>query len=202
MTSHSDIFTDAYMNCRWGDNKEDGYKGSSGGGSEPKRNKPYIDFMRDFLIQYNIQSVSDLGCGDWRISHDIYKDKDIKYFGYDVYSDIIKVNQLKYPNYKFLILDIYEQRNIIQNTDLFILRDILCHWKNDEINTFLSYIITEKKCKYILICNGNYQKYDNQDIKNTGDWRPLSVKYLPLKQFNPKILFEYDVKEISLIDIS
>lgn len=33
----------------------------------------------------------------------------------------------------------------------------------------------------------------------TGDWRKLSAKYMPLKKYNPKPIFYYKTKEVSII---
>lgn len=40
--------------------------------------------MRKFIKENAIQSVVDLGCGDWQFSPYIYHDLDVAYLGYDV----------------------------------------------------------------------------------------------------------------------
>jgi hypothetical protein len=50
-----------------------------------------------------------------------------------------------------------------------------------------------------LICNCSYQHQDNTDIQD-GNFRPLSCKYLPLKKYNSIKLYNYDTKEMSVIE--
>ena len=46
----------------------------------------------------------------------------------------------------------------------------------------------------------NLQTQDDTDIVN-GEFRPLSYDYLPLKKYNPTKLYNYNSKEISVIEI-
>ena len=55
----------------------------SGSGSIPINNKPYINFLNNFLINYNIKSIIDIGCGDWQISKNINWNN-TKYLGIDI----------------------------------------------------------------------------------------------------------------------
>jgi hypothetical protein len=68
------------------------------------------------------------------------------------------------------------------------------------IYTFLDYLIEKKKVKYILLCYCCQDARESVDI-NTGEWRPLSYNQLPLKKYNPKKLYSYDKKEVSLIEV-
>lgn len=200
MQDHIHIFSQKYESCEWGDNKNNKYKGSSGGGSSITFNQKYINFLRNFIDQNNIKKVVDLGCGDWQSSYLIYKNKDIQYYGYDAYEKIIINNQENYPNYIFRHIDILNQIDLIEdNCDLFILKDVIQHWTCNEINFFMDKLLKTKKFKYILINNSCAQKYDNQDEPYRS--RPLSIKYQPLKKYNFKFLFNYNDKEVSLLTI-
>ena len=62
------IFTKVYETKLWGNNNSTEYSGSSGGGSDIDFNKDkYVPFLKSFITDYHIQSVVDLGCGDFRI---------------------------------------------------------------------------------------------------------------------------------------
>ena len=61
------IFTNIYENSVWGNNNNKEYKGSSGLGSEVEYNKDYIPLLKKIINDYNVKSVVDLGCGDFRI---------------------------------------------------------------------------------------------------------------------------------------
>jgi len=75
MDNHIDFFTEVYEKCSWGDNQEESYKGTSGGGSSIEyNNKIYIPFLKNLIQTLNINSVIDLGCGDFRCGKLIYDD--------------------------------------------------------------------------------------------------------------------------------
>lgn len=199
MDSHMTIFTNIYETSRWGSNKDAAYKGSSGGGSSLQRNINYVKFLRSFIQEQSISSVVDLGCGDWRCGSATYDDISIKYIGYDAYDKVIIANASRYPKYTFIHLDFFTHRKDLIKADLCILKDVICHWKNEDIYTFLDYLIANKLYKYILICNGKDQNKDDTDVEVTGNWRPLSANFLPLRKYSPEILLYYDIKEVSVI---
>jgi hypothetical protein len=197
--AHTGIFTAIYETSRWGDNKDPDYPGSSGGGSALHRNLEYIQFLKSFIRTQSISSIVDLGCGDWRCGPATYDELSVSYTGYDTYEKLIQVNQSRFPKYTFIHLDFFTHKEDLIKADMCILKDVLCHWKNEEIHTFLEYLIQNQVYRYILICNGKYQTKENADVQVTGNWRPLSANYMPLKKYSPEILFQYDVKEVSLI---
>jgi SAM-dependent methyltransferase len=197
-----EIFTNIYENNTWGKNSsyDLSYKGTSGDGSTIQYNiNYYIPCIKQFIDKYNIKKVIDLGCGDWQSSHLIYQNTNVNYIGYDAYKKICDNNNKNYPQYKFIHLDFIKDKNLLENGDLCIIKDVLQHLCNKDINDLLEYITTNNKYKYIIITNCCRQLYDNQDIKN-GDWRQLTAKLKPLNKFSPKIVGYYNTKEISIIE--
>jgi hypothetical protein len=197
------IFTDIYETYAWGNNNNTEYSGSSGRGSDVEYNKEsYIPFLKKFIIQNNIQSIVDLGCGDFRCGRLLYDDLDVIYTGYDVYKRVIEYNSRQYslPKYSFVYSDFCIHKENIIGGDLCILKDVLQHWSSDTIYSFLDYLVNTKKFKYILIVNCCKQRRDNTDISN-GDWRPLSHKFLPLKKYTLENLYNYASKEVSVIKL-
>jgi hypothetical protein len=180
-----EVFNQIYEQNIWGNNHNQYYKGSSGGGSELSFNADtYIPFLKNFLNTYSINSVTDLGCGDFVCGPDIYADTSIIYRGYDIYNKVILHHQDMYKNntlWYFECLDFYNNIDKIQNSDLCILKDVVQHWKNEYIYHFLDDVIARKKFKYILLCNCCNQHYDNEDIDANGGGRSLSCTKLPLK---------------------
>jgi len=79
-----DIFDKIYENSYWGN--------GSGGGSSPEATQPYKVFLEDFIRQYKIQSIVDLGCGDWQFSK-FLDFGGAKYIGIDASKHVIAVNQ-------------------------------------------------------------------------------------------------------------
>lgn len=162
----------------------------------------YVPFIKSLIKDNNITSIVDLGCGDFTYGILIYHDLNVKYYGYDIYKkyiDFHKTTKLR-DKYCFTHLNFLKSKNEIINGDLCIIKDVLTCWSLNNIYDFLDYITQEKKFKFILICNDSLQNEDTTDIKD-GDFRPLSSNFYPLKKYNPKTIFTYLDKEISLITL-
>jgi hypothetical protein len=199
------IFTQIYEQRIWGDNNNKNYSGSSGPGSSLKFTKnTYVPFLKNFIINNNINSIIDLGCGDFISGPLIYDDlNNITYYGYDAYEKIIIHNKETHllPKYNFTTLDFYSKKEEIIRGDLCILKDVIMHWSLEGINTFLDYLVENNLFKYILICNCCSQTHDNPDIV-TGSWRPLSCDFYPLKKYNAVKIYNFESnvpKEVSVI---
>ena len=204
-------FTEVYDTNTWGDNKDPNYKGSSGLGSSIAYNeKTYIPFMQNFFKEYNIKTVVDLGCGDFVIGTLLYENTNIDYTGYDAYKGVIDNNNNKFnenKNFNFIHLDFTSEldRINLKTADLCIIKDVLQHLPNSTITNFMDYIIKSKKYKYILIINcynttpGNKDNLERQDIK-AGDFSSLSALRHPLTIYNAKVMYNWNTKEISLIE--
>ena len=195
------IFTNIYEKSIWGNRNINEYNGSSGEGSDINYNKDtYIPFLQNFIKDNNIKNIVDLGCGDFVCGPLIYDKIDIKYTGYDAYKKIIKYNSnLNKEKYNFIHLDFYTKKEDIISADLCIIKDVLQHWSLKYIYNFMDYLIDNKKFKYILLINCCNQKQDNTDIE-IGQFRDLSCNYLPLKKYKPIKLYNFNTKEISMID--
>ena len=104
--------------------------------------------------------------------------------GIDCVKFIIDQNINKWPQYKFI-------QDNIRDCDLYIIKDVLQHWKLYEIYTFLDKLIL-KKFKYIIITNNGNQSYDNLELTEyLGNGRGLNSNYLPLKKYNAIPLLNY-----------
>jgi hypothetical protein len=188
---HSQIFSYIYNYKLWGDDNSNLYSGSSGTGSSIKNIKDtWVPFLKYFIIEKDIKSVCDLGSGTFSQGHTIYDDLDITYKGYDVYD---KLSPLYTGKYQFINMDIFKDKHLIEPADLCILKDILCHWSIIEIETFLDYLIYNKKFKYIIICNG----YGITTNIKTGHWTTSNPNEYPLKKYNPEILYTYLEDEVA-----
>jgi hypothetical protein len=201
-TEMEQLFIFIYENCIWGNDKSCYYSGSSGIGSYLLYNTEYINFLKQFIKDNNILIVNDLGCGTFLFGPAIYGDLEIIYNGYDIYKPLIDINNLNSTQYntRFFLLDFYNKMENIPYSDLIILKDVFSSWNNECINNFLNYIITNKKCKYILIINCCYQTSDNLDV-DLGYFRPLTSNMSPLKDFGATPIFNYRTKEVSLIKL-
>jgi hypothetical protein len=207
MTDHIQSFTKVYETCAWGDNKSSEYKGSSGEGSSIEYNLgTYIPFIRAFFKTRNIESVVDVGCGDWRCGELIYRNLGINYTGVDAYETLIERHKKQWEKHTWLHLNGYADRAQLPEADVLLLKDVIQHWTTAEIYTFLDDVIASKKYKYIMLINCCFQKTDDEDIGahciDTYRFRPLSSTKLPLKKYNPQVLTRYHTKEVCLIETS
>ena len=119
-----EIFTNIYEKGMWGSNKNVHYNGSSGPGSTISNNKDtFIPFLKKFIIDNNIKTIVDLGCGDFVCGKLIYDDLNIFYRGFDTYKKVIDYNSTQYPfpKYCFIHLDFCNNKEFIMNGELCIL---------------------------------------------------------------------------------
>jgi 2-polyprenyl-3-methyl-5-hydroxy-6-metoxy-1,4-benzoquinol methylase len=69
----------------------------SGSGSLAINNKPYINFLQNFIKEKSIKSIIDIGCGDWQLFEKINL-SNTKYLGLDLVESVIEANKKKYGN--------------------------------------------------------------------------------------------------------
>jgi len=189
------VFTEIYKNNIWYPNQ------GSGIGSTIEYNKDtFIPFLRDFIINNKINSIVDLGSGDFECGPYIYNDLTVKYTGYDVYKHHVDNNNIFWKSEKieFKHLDFYKFRKDIVSADLCIIKDVLQHWEVDKIYTFLDYLVESKKYKYILIINCCGQTEHDTDVLD-GGYRPLNSKYYPLLKYNCQEICRYNTKQVNLL---
>lgn len=186
---HNEYFSNIYSAGGWGGECR------SGGGSLPDNTIEYREFLEKFIKENEIKRVYDFGCGDWCFSR-LIDWSDVKYTGVEVVKSLIDENNKKYKseNVKFIYLK--DPEKFYRNKgDLLILKDVLQHWNNDEVTTFLDGVLDN--FNFILITNSCMQQEDWEDTDSRN--RPLSCKYYPLKKYNIKHLFNYGDKEVSVI---
>jgi SAM-dependent methyltransferase len=144
LLSTKQVFTDIYLSNLWGGNKGEF---CSGDGSVNKYTSTYIEVVKDFIIDKQIKTVIDLGCGDFKVGAKIQLDK-INYIGIDIVEVLIEENCRKFANEqtKFLCLDII--KDILPEGDLCLIRQVLQHLSNDQILSILSSV---RKYRYVII---------------------------------------------------
>jgi SAM-dependent methyltransferase len=125
----ADIFTKIYETNDWGGEQGTIYSGSGSRGAPAEE---YINFIKGFIVQHNVRSVLDLGCGDFFIGRHIAAACD-HYTGIDVVPAVIRQHQIKYgsDNVKFDCLDI--TRAALPTADLCLIRQVLQHLSNRQI---------------------------------------------------------------------
>ena len=93
-------------------------------------------------------TLTDCGCGDFNVGKN-FLSLSKKYYAIDIFQDIIDLNKSKfnYKNIEFLKLDIVEDN--IPSADICIVRQVLQHFSNQDIFSFIKNI--KNKFKFLLI---------------------------------------------------
>lgn len=188
-------FTKIYDKKIWGN--------GSGCGSSPAYNEKYMAILQNHLRVNAIQSVMDIGCGDWQ--HSQFIDwTGIDYNGLDVVKSVVEKNNELYgkENIKFFHMDATKV-SIPYKFDLVILKDVLQHWDDETIVTFMDKLLMAGH-KQIMIINtafSNFKKDTDEprSIKNRYHYYKLDATKAPLNRYNPQIIGRYKFKQISVI---
>jgi SAM-dependent methyltransferase len=197
-SSSEEVFTHIYDKGVWGLNAQG--EGTSGGGSTASMTESYRIFLQQFLKDYAIQSVVDLGCGDWEFSQFIDWNG-ITYTGYDVVKSVIERNQKKFqqPSISFVHADILQA--LLPEADLLICKDVLQHLTNEDVALFIQKL---SQFKYCLITNDvdpTTKSSSNPEILK-GQYRYLDLTQHPFYVDGVKIFTYYAgpwMKQVLLI---
>lgn len=130
----TETFQRIYQTKIWGG---EGETFSSGTGSRGPAAKEYCDFVVRFIRDHQVQSVVDLGCGDFAVGATIVQASDVIYMGVDVVPELIAHHRksVNDPRVKFHCADI--TRDSLPGADLCLVRQVLQHLSNAEITRVL-----------------------------------------------------------------
>jgi len=194
-----DIFDNIYENSYWGN--------GSGGGSSPEATQPYKVFLEDFIRHSKIQSIVDLGCGDWQFSK-FLDFGSATYVGTDASKNVIINNQQLFARSGVSFVDLPKDYNELPSADLLVCKDVLMHLNTKEVQDILAIL---PNYKYALITNDvpcvsifgeifltlrrPFSPVINREIKS-GDYRTLDPTQHP---FNLKLKKVFEWKGSNLI---
>ncbi|MGF7078478.1 hypothetical protein [Mucilaginibacter sp. UYCu711] len=191
---NSTIFSKIYQKNGWGGKKGEFY---SGPGSHNFFIKGYTKVVADFILDNDVHTIVEIGCGDFNVSSGILNilddvNHDYTYIGYDVVKSLIARNKSLYGSSKidFVCKDSCVGR--IKGGDLLIIRQVLQHLNNKSIKQ-----ITDKFKNYKYIIFTEHQaseKYGELIVPNTDQSTGVSIRltvksgvYLDKTPFNLKI---------------
>jgi hypothetical protein len=140
------VMAQIYEKHLWGGIEFDFYSGE--GSHNLKITSPYIDAVTGFLKSQNSSlTVCDLGCGDFNIGKH-FVEYTHKYIGIDIVESLIERNKaiFKADNLEFHCLDI--SKDELPKADCVILRQVLQHLSNPEINNVINKLANYK---YIIL---------------------------------------------------
>jgi SAM-dependent methyltransferase len=171
--SNERVFSQIYERGKWG---RDGLGNAiSGPGSTLPQGKPFIDYIQTFLSAYEIDSVVDLGCGDWVLARNIDWGS-LHYLGIDVVRRIVRNNQAKYGTSRINFIQLDGANASLPAADLFICKDVLQHLPLAQIFHILN---ESKKFKYSIFVNDVQESETvNQEIAS-GEYRPVDLTKSP-----------------------
>jgi SAM-dependent methyltransferase len=130
-----ETFRKIYFSKAWGD---EGSTFSSGAGSRGPASEQYCAAVADFIRTRHIRSVVDLGCGDFFVGSQLVEATNITYTGIDVVPELIQhlKSTVKTKQVDFLCADITS--HALPAADLCLIRQVLQHLSNEEIEQVLS----------------------------------------------------------------
>ncbi|QYA24523.1 class I SAM-dependent methyltransferase [Gramella sp. MT6] len=130
----------------WGGENADFYSGI--GSHHPDIIRPYIEAVISFLKSFeNAVTVCDLGCGDFNVGNELVRYTG-KYIAVDIVEPLIAYNVEKFQqeNLEFHCLDI--ATDPLPVADIAILRQVLQHLSNGEIQSILKKL---RNFKYLIL---------------------------------------------------
>ena len=142
----NEIFSQIYKNKIWGSKVSIG--SDSGEGSNPDTAMPYVNFIKQIIIEYKIKSVLDLGHGDWEMWRD-YRFENVEYTGLDVVDYLTRDLSIKYGNSRTKFITINGDSEY-PDSDLLICKDVLQHLSNEDIRNIWTKI---DKYNLVVFCN-------------------------------------------------
>jgi len=180
------VFSDIYKNNVW--------CGGSGSGSDPKHAMPYLELLQKYFNDKRFGKIVDIGCGDWQLMARISIPRKTSYVGYDVVQEVIDANNRKFakPNVQFIAINSLKEIEDVKG-DLLIVKDVLAHWPNAQVQYFLAKILPNYK--YALITHDIVNTFDKSNIRNRnielGDYRPVDVREEPFNLKNATVVLKY-----------
>lgn len=165
--SPEEIFTEIYNNNLWGISP-DGRQYCSGFGTIDPNVEKYIKILRNFISEFEIKSVFEIGCGDFTIMKSILSQTDIKYIGSDIVKSLIDHLTDSYgdENVRFIPMDAITSEKY-PVADLCIIRQVLQHLSNAQISEIIR---KTKKYTFVIITEHVplYPKKKNDDKITSG----------------------------------
>ena len=149
----SRFFTAVYEKNLWR-----GKESRSGMGSEGSFGEQKVRLFADLMKSHCIESVLDLGCGDFYWMRKVASNLE-RYHGVDVVEPLIQANIERFGSRAVTFQCLYitseqEQTELdLQPFDLVVCIDVFGHLLNEELDRVLTFLLTEVEAKYLLVTN-------------------------------------------------
>jgi SAM-dependent methyltransferase len=166
----------------------------SGPGSLPSSTIDYRAFIERFILENDIRTVTDLGCGDWQFSK-LVNWSSVTYTGLDVVPHLVDQNNQRFAN-KNISFKISEGYDSLPGGDLLLCKEVLQHLPNRLIFSYLNAI--SDKYRYALITNSIGPGWERNTDISPGGYRPLKLEAEPFKSHGAVIFVYYPRSESQL----
>ncbi len=192
------VFTEIYEKNKWHSSKIL-CRFDSGLGSSEKYAIPYVDIITKFIKKNKIITVCDLGCGDFRVGKLLVEKVHInKYIGIDVVKKLVLYNNKSYANDRIVFKHKDIVHEILPHADLYLIRQVLQHISNGDIQKVLKNIPKFSKLvvtEHQFINNDNIIPNKNKIKGSSTRISKKSAVYLDKSPFN------YRINEIAQIKL-
>jgi len=139
-----EVFSKTYAENIWGGKAGEFY---SGRGSGDRFTDRYCELIRNFIINHNLRTVVDIGCGDFRVGQKICSSS-ISYVGIDIVSSLVDHLNRTFGSET----TVFRSINVVEQTppdgDLCLIREVLQHLSNREVEQLLGNV---RKYPYVIV---------------------------------------------------
>lgn len=133
--SLSEVFTRVYETGEWnGDSPQSFCSGSGSGGTAADE---YCQRVIEFIRENQIESVADLGCGDFRVGQKITSETSVRYVGVDIVLTLVERNRAQFANERISFQCANLTSGPLPVAQLCLIRQVLQHLSNTEIQAVL-----------------------------------------------------------------
>jgi hypothetical protein len=178
------VFGRVYAGGLWG------HGTASGGGSTEREATPYLEIVNDVLRDEACSSVVDLGCGDGFIASRLQCGR---VTALDVHRPHLDRLRREQPGRRWLELDVDRDREQIPPADFWLMKDVLQHWPDALIRSFLGWCCRVRRCKLLVVTNDREQRQPDPPL---GGYRGLDRASPPLSEFPFEHVADYLHKAI------
>jgi SAM-dependent methyltransferase len=193
--SVSETFKKIYATKAWGDN---GRPFCSGPGSHGLIADQYCDLVIRFIQDNGIQSVLDVGCGDFAVGKRIVEATHVRYCGIDVVPELIEYHKRTVDNPRAIFQCADITKDTLPVMELCLVRQVLQHLSNDEITKALRNL---ESAPQVLISEEVplSPRVFNRDKRHGPDVRSRSGVYVEHPPFSKKFtqMWEFPLTERS-----
>ncbi len=165
------------------------WNGGSGPGSTPEATELYRDYLQAYMSENKVESIVDLGCGDWQFSKLLDFSK-VHYLGFDIVANVVQKNQKIFgkKNIQFIRADLVALE--VPNCDLIISKDVFQHLSNTNVSAILEEAL--KAGNSLLITNDfdHERRKNNIDIQD-GGYRAIDLTANPFN-LNARTVLEWN----------